>query len=163
MKTKCIWMTGLSGSGKTTLATLLSQTLDKFVIIDGDDIRKGLCKDLTFNYNGRKENLRRIRELCKIFVSNNIPVIVSCITPYEVDRLESKHSISGCKIVYIKASLEACEERDVKGLYKKARKGEINNFTGISSTYDIPINPDLVIDTDKLSIEESLNELLKIL
>lgn len=163
MKTKCIWLTGLSGSGKTTLARRLKEKYPDFYIIDGDEIRKGFCKDLGFDYNSRKENMNRIRVLCHTFIMAGVPVIVSCISPFESDRMQAKHEIDGCKIVYLSTPIEVCVDRDPKGMYKKALKGEIKNFTGISSGYDIPENPDLIINTEYLTVEESLNELLTIL
>ena len=113
-----LWFTGLSGSGKTTLA----KQLPNFVNLDGDVLRTGLCSDLGFSDEDRIENMRRLRELCKIFEQNSISVVTSFISPFEAERVKAKKEIPNCYIVWIKSSVEECEKRDVKGLYKKARE-----------------------------------------
>jgi len=161
-----LWMTGLSGSGKSTLAKQLHKRLfDKgyqVYMLDGDNIRNGLNRDLGFSPEDRSENIRRVGEVAALFAQAGVIVISSFISPYREDRRrvrtmapEAFHNI------YIKASVDACEKRDVKGLYKKARAGEIKEFTGISAPYEAPENPDLIIDTESLSIEEAVASLLE--
>jgi adenylylsulfate kinase len=160
-----IWFTGLSGSGKSTLAGKLEETLFKngigTYILDGDNVRMGLNKDLSFSENDRKENIRRISEVSKLFVDAGIVVITAFISPYKADRdmirdiLDEKEFIE----IFVKCPLEICEQRDVKGLYKKARNGEVRNFTGINSIYEEPIKPDLVIETHSMQIEECVKQI----
>jgi adenylyl-sulfate kinase len=160
-----IWLTGLSGSGKSTLANYLDEFLYEnevsTYILDGDSVRTGLCKDLTFSDADRKENIRRIAEVSKLMLDAGIVVIVSLISPFADDR-ESARAIIGDKFneVYIDCSLNVCETRDPKGLYKKARNGDIKFFTGIDSGYDVPTHPECVIDTASLTITESGNKLI---
>ena len=160
-----IWFTGLSASGKSTLAHALENTLFekgyKTYVLDGDNIRHGLNKDLGFSPQDREENIRRIGELAKLFADAGIITITAFISPYRSDRekarkLNPKNFIE----VYVKCDIDVCEQRDPKGLYKKAKAGEISEFTGISAPYEEPENPELVIDTGKLTIEESVNQLL---
>lgn len=164
---KVIWFTGLSGSGKTTLATLLERELTeqniKCVLLDGDVIRKGLNKDLGFSDADRKENIRRIAEVSKLMMDAGLTVITAFISPFQDDRSSVREIVGASNMieVFVDCPLEVCERRDVKGLYKKARAGEIPNFTGISSPYERPANPDLVILTNELSIEQSLDRLMK--
>ncbi len=147
-----VLFTGLSGSGKSTLANLVEKKLNrdgyKTYLLDGDNIRLGLNKDLKFTAEDRKENLRRIAEVAKLFVDSGTVVLAAFISPLQVDR-DMMRQILGddFMVVYVNAPLDICEKRDVKGLYKKARSGEIPNFTGISSPYEEPINPDIIIDT----------------
>ena len=156
-----IWLTGLSGSGKTTLANQFKGTC---VLLDADILRKGLCADLGYSDIDRKENIRRIAEVAKIFNDNSLNVIVSIISPFEVDRKKARALIGeGFKEVFVDCPLPICERRDVKGLYSKARNGEIKQFTGIDSIYEIPENPDLVLDTNKLSIKECTEKICNIL
>jgi len=166
------WFTGLSGAGKSTLSNALKDKLDKELgdknkvfILDGDVIRQGLNKDLGFSAEDRAENIRRISEVAKLFAMSGQICFVAFISPYEKDRQFGKniHQQNGLNFYecYISASLESCEQRDVKGLYKKARAGEIKNFTGISDPYEAPANPDLDIPTDKLSLEESVKFVFK--
>lgn len=160
-----IWMTGLSGSGKTTIARHLEKKLfdEGYLtkILDGDVLRSGINADLGFSENDRKENIRRTAEIAKIFAETGVITIVSLITPKEELR-ESARQIIGEKdflLIYVEASLEECERRDVKGLYAKARRGEIKDFTGVSpsSTYEKPMNCDLVIKTDNERVDTSVD------
>ena len=159
-----IWMTGLSGSGKSTLANLLKEKYEKefgrFVeILDGDEVRKGLSKDLGLSKEDREEHARRVSYLAKVLSRNGVISIVALISPYKSSRERAKELIGPDKFVevYIKASLDACERRDPKGLYAKARKGEINNMTGIQDPYEEPTSPDIVIETEKYSPAESVS------
>ena len=164
-----IWLIGLSGSGKSTLANLLEQELFRrnvrTYILDGDNIRSGLNKDLTFNDNDRKENIRRIGEVAKLMVDAGSVVITAFITPFEEERRSVKALFAPGEYVeiYIDCPVEECEKRDVKGLYKKARTGEISHFTGINSPFEIPQNADISIPTYKQTIEESLSQILKLI
>jgi adenylyl-sulfate kinase len=164
---KVIWLTGLSGSGKTTLATLLHSKLRernfKCCLLDGDVVRKGLNKDLGFSESDRKENIRRIAEVSKLFIDTGIIVIAAFISPFEADRRTVREVVGAGNMieVLVDCPLEVCEQRDTKGLYRKARSGELQNFTGISSPYERPTRPDTTIATNVLSIEESLDVLLK--
>ena len=165
-KPKLIWFTGLSGSGKSTLAVQLEAALHakgyKTYLLDGDNIRSGLNKDLNFTDDARVENIRRISEVCKLFLDAGVVLLSAFISPFQADRDQVK-SIVGAENyfeVFVDAPLEVCEQRDVKGLYKKARAGEVKHFTGISSPYEKPAHPDVVIATDKMSIEESIDVLM---
>ena len=165
----CIWLTGLSGSGKTTIAKHLSKELHKMGIItqvlDGDNIRLGINRNLSFSDEDRLENIRRTAEISKLFVNCGIGTICCLVSPTNKLRNLAKQII-GEKDFYetfINTSLEECEKRDTKGLYKKARKGEISDFTGISAPFEKPINPSISILTEGKSIEESVNELLTII
>jgi len=166
-KAKLIWFTGLSGSGKSTLAVQLEAALHasgfKTYLLDGDNIRSGLNKDLTFTDEGRVENIRRISEVCKLFLDAGVVLLSAFISPFQADRELVKRIVGPENYieVFVDAPLEVCEQRDVKGLYKKARAGEVPNFTGISSPYERPSNPDVVIKTDKLAVEESIELLMK--
>jgi adenylylsulfate kinase len=166
-KPKLIWFTGLSGSGKSTLAVQLEAALHaqgfKTYLLDGDNIRSGLNKDLSFTDDARVENIRRISEVCKLFLDAGVVLLSAFISPFQSDRQQVK-SIVGKENyieVFVDAPLEVCEQRDVKGLYKKARAGEVKNFTGISSPYEKPSDPDVVIHTDRMSVEESMDVLMK--
>lgn len=153
-------LSGLSGSGKSTIIDNLNKKNSNFFLLDGDVLRSGLCEDLGFTETDRIENMRRLKHLCKILNENENNVICTYILPYEKERNIIKNHLNNCYIIYIKCSLSVCEERDVKGLYKKARLGEIPNFTGIDSEYQEPISPDLIINTDELSINDSTELLL---
>lgn len=161
-----VWLTGLSGSGKSTLAVALERRLIekgfKAYLLDGDTVRAGLNKDLGFSENDRKENIRRIGEVCKLMNDAGLIVITAFISPFRADRnfVRSILPHSDFIEVYVNAPLEVCEDRDVKGLYQKARKGIIKDFTGIDSPYEPPQSPELVINTDRESEDESLNNLL---
>lgn len=153
----CLWLTGLPASGKSSIAREIEKMLfDRHIlsyVLDGDNIRHGLNKDLGFSEADRSENIRRIGEVAKLFVDAGLVIITAFISPYRRDRqrvrdlLEKRDFIE----IYVKASLETCERRDAKGLYKKARRGEITEFTGISAPYEEPENPELILDTDQMS------------
>jgi len=161
-----IWVTGLSGSGKSTIANELQNTLHKkgikTYILDGDNIRNGINYNLSFSPEDRAENNRRIAEISKLFIDAGIVVIAAFISPYQKDRKEVKNIVSPSNFVevFVNTSLEECEKRDVKGLYKKARKGEIKNFTGISAPYEAPQNPDVEIKTEEETVEESVHKII---
>ena len=164
-----LWFTGLSGSGKSTIAVALEQELHRrgrlCRILDGDNIRAGINANLGFSEADRKENIRRIAEVSKLFVDTGIITIAAFISPTEEMRQMAAEIIgrNDFKEIYISTPLEECERRDVKGLYAKARLGEIKNFTGISSPFEVPANPALSLDTSKLTIKESVDALLKLL
>ncbi|MDP4684927.1 MAG: adenylyl-sulfate kinase [Crocinitomicaceae bacterium] len=157
-----VWLTGLSGSGKSTIADHLEQHLFKKGIhtanLDGDMLRTGLNKDLGFSEEDRSENIRRIAEISKILSDNGLVVIAAFVSPFSKDRNLVKKTVGEENFIeiFVQTSIEECERRDVKGLYSKARKGDLKNFTGIDSPYENPINPDLIIDTEKTSIEDSV-------
>jgi len=159
---KVLWMTGLSGSGKTTIGLALEKELYKLgfivMLLDGDLVRTGINNNLQFSVEDRKENIRRIAEISKLFVNCGIVTINCFISPTDEIRTLAKNIIGKDDFleVFVSAPLEVCENRDVKGLYAKARKGEISEFTGISSPFDIPYDPDLVLKTDRFCIEESV-------
>jgi adenylylsulfate kinase len=158
-----VWLTGLSGSGKSTLASELETRLlglKKFVyVLDGDVVRNGLNSDLGFSDDDRNENIRRVAELSAILKDASVITIVAFISPFIKMREFAKNRVGKENFieVYVKASLETCIRRDPKGLYKKAISNQIPDFTGITSVYEEPVNPDLIIDTDKLTIEESVD------
>ena len=160
-----LWFTGLSGSGKSTIASslnlLLAQNGFSSYMLDGDNIRLGINSDLDFSEEGRKENIRRIAEIAKLFADASEIVLCSFVSPFEEDRKQAKQVIGEDLFIeiFVNCPLEECEKRDVKGLYKMARTGEIPNFTGISSPYEEPKNPTIEIKTDKLSIDESVQEI----
>lgn len=164
-----LWFTGLSGSGKSTVAIALERELQKrgllCRILDGDNIRSGINKGLGFTAEDRRENIRRIAEVAKLFVDTGIITIAAFISPSnELRRMAS--DIIGAedfKEIYISTPLEVCEARDVKGLYAKARRGEIKNFTGISAPFEAPEHPALSIDTSKVSLEDSVKQILTFL
>jgi len=164
-----IWLTGLSGAGKSTLANALKTALGvegKTVrILDGDDVRQGLCADLGFSPSDRAENIRRVGEVAALFAETGVWTIVAFISPYKLDRDTARARIGEANFieVYLDASLETCERRDVKGLYKRARAGKIENFTGISAPYEQPEKPELVVDTFVDSLETSVAAVLSFL
>ncbi|UCG27631.1 MAG: adenylyl-sulfate kinase [Bacteroidales bacterium] len=164
-----IWITGLSASGKTTLGTNVDRELKKLGyrsrLIDGDEIRKGLCRDLGFSEADRKENIRRIAEVAKMFMNSELIPVCCFISPTRSIRELAKEIIGAEHFVevFMDAPLEICENRDPKNLYKKARKGEIPDFTGIDAPYEAPENPDIVIHSDRLSVEESVKKVLEII
>ena len=166
---KILWFTGLSGAGKTTIANGIKERLKqeniKIIVLDGDKLRNGINKDLGFSLEDRKENIRRVAEIAKLFKDEGFLTIVSFISPTKEIRDLAKNIVSENDFVevFINAPLEKCIQRDVKGLYKKAISGEINNFTGINSPYERPVNPDIIIDTAKLTVEESVEKIIKTL
>ncbi len=161
-----IWMTGLSGAGKSTLANEVEKRLFALgkhtMLLDGDNVRMGLSKNLGFGEKDRIENIRRIAEVSKLMNDAGLIVLTSFISPYHLDRKKAREIIGSNMVeVYVKASLQECERRDVKGLYQAARAGEIFDFTGISSPFEEPRNPDLIVDTEKMDIEECVNLIIK--
>lgn len=165
-RAKLIWFTGLSGSGKSTLAVQLEAQLFargfKTYLLDGDNIRTGLNKDLSFTDEGRVENIRRIGEVSKLLLDAGVIVLSAFISPFKADREQVKTIVGASNYmeVFVDTPLEVCEQRDVKGLYKKARAGEVKNFTGIDSPYERPESADLVIKTETLTVEQSVERLL---
>ena len=164
-----IWFTGLSGSGKSTIAHSVEEELYKLgcrtIVLDGDNIRYGLSSNLTFSDDDRKENIRRIGEVAKLIMEAGVVAITAFISPFKKDRnLVRQLFPQGDFIeIYCKSSLEMCESRDVKGLYRRARAGEIKNYTGIDSPYEEPDNPELIIDTENESLEESVTKVIDFL
>jgi adenylyl-sulfate kinase len=162
-----IWLTGLSGSGKSTIANELNTRLfhqnKHSVILDGDNTRLGINHDLGFTDSDRTENNRRVAEIAKLFMESGNIAICSFISPFQKDRDLSKQIIGEKNYfeVFVDCSLEACENRDVKGMYKQARKGELVSFTGIYSPYEIPSNPQLIVQTEQLNLEQSVDLLLE--
>jgi adenylylsulfate kinase len=160
-----VWFTGLSGSGKSTIAQRLSERLSEgknlCYVLDGDNIRHGLNSDLGFTEQDRRENIRRVGEVAKLFVDAGVITLAAFISPYRKDRDRIRNELKNEFIeVYAKCDISECEKRDAKGLYEKARKGEIEDFTGISAPYEEPLNPELIIDTGTLNIEESVDEIM---
>ena len=161
-----IWFTGLSGSGKSTLAVQLEAQLHalgyKTYLLDGDNIRAGLNKDLTFTEEGRIENIRRIGEVSKLLLDAGVVVLSAFISPFQADREQVKTIVGAGNYieVFVDAPIEVCEQRDVKGLYKKARAGEVKNFTGIDSPYEAPDRPDVHIPTHQFTVEQSMEKLM---
>ena len=164
-----IWLTGLSGSGKSTIAVELEHALienrHQAYILDGDNIRHGLNKNLGFSHEDRTENIRRIGEVARLFTDASIITIAAFISPYREDRDAVRRLLNDGEFieVYVECPLDVCEERDTKGLYKKARAGEVKDFTGISAPYEEPLNPELTIDSSKLMVVESTREILNYL
>ena len=158
-----LWFTGLSGSGKSTLANAVNVALHKngysTYLLDGDNVRHGLCKDLGFSDLDREENIRRIGEVSKLFVEAGIIVLTAFVSPFRVDRDKARSLVGENDFVevFCSADLEICESRDTKGLYAKARNGEIKDFTGISSPYEAPQSPELKIDTGNLEIDKCVD------
>ena len=159
-KSRVLWFTGLSGSGKSTVANATEKLLHDLdihtYILDGDNVRMGLNKDLGFAPEDRTENIRRITEVSKLFADAGIIVLTAFISPYMEDRKSARKIIGDVDFieVYVKADLSVCESRDPKGLYKKARAGEIKGFTGIDAPYEPPVNPEIVLETDRYNIRE---------
>ena len=160
-----IWLSGLSGSGKSTIANELEKKLYEngclSYLLDGDNIRVGLNNDLGFTDEGRKENIRRIAEVSRLMIDAGLIVITAFISPFDEERELAKSLVleNNYFLVHVNCSVVKCEERDVKGLYKKARNGEIKNFTGIDSPYEIPKDPNLIVDTEKENINESVDKI----
>ncbi|MBG9377523.1 adenylyl-sulfate kinase [Panacibacter sp. DH6] len=168
-KSAILWYTGLSGAGKSTLANKVEEKLFErgynTYVLDGDNIRMGLNKGLGFDAEARKENIRRIGEVAKLFVDAGVIVSTAFVSPYIADRDMVRALVPEGEFVeiYVAASLEVCEGRDTKGLYKKARAGEIKNFTGISDPYEAPVNAELTVDTGAQSLDESAETVLRYL
>ena len=164
-----LWFTGLSGSGKSTVAIALERELQKrgllCRILDGDNIRTGIIAKLGFSADDRRENIRRVAEVAKLFVDTGIITIAAFVSPTEDLRNLAQHIIGkdDFKEIFISTPIEECERRDVKGLYARARRGEVKNFTGISAPFEAPQHPALSLDTSKLSLEESVAQLLQLL
>ena len=163
----CLWMTGLSGAGQTTLANALERELNKrgkhTYILDGDNLRHGLNSDLGFSEADRNENVRRAAEAAQLMVDAGLIVIVGLISPFKQERdwARSLFKDNQFKEIYISTSMQECEQRDVKGLYQKARRGEVKDFTGIDSPYEPPENPDVIIDTQNKSVSECVQMILE--
>jgi adenylylsulfate kinase len=161
-KSCVLWFTGLSGSGKSTLANLVDYELHKqglrSYVLDGDNIRHGLNKDLRFGNEDRKENIRRIGEVAKLFVDSGQIVSTAFISPFREDRALVRQMFAEQEFIeiFLNCPIQVCEHRDPKGLYKKARQGEITDFTGITSPYEIPDHPEIIIETNKIEIEQSI-------
>jgi adenylylsulfate kinase len=168
-KSVVLWFTGLSGSGKSTLAHAVEEELFskgcKTFVLDGDNIRHGLSSDLGFDDNDRKENIRRIGEVAKLMAEAGTIVMTAFISPFKQDRNTVRELMPHGDFIeiYCRASLSTCESRDVKGLYKRARMGEIKNYTGVDSTYEEPPNPELIINTDQERLEESISKVVNFL
>ncbi len=168
-KSVVLWFTGLSGAGKSTLAHAVEEQLFQYgfntFVLDGDNIRHGLCGDLGFNDADRKENIRRISETAKLMLEAGIITLTAFISPFRAERAMARKLMPHGDFIEIHCycPLSVCEQRDVKGLYQKARKGEIQNFTGISSPYEEPEKPELRIDTNALTLEESVQEVISLL
>ena len=166
-KGKVLWFTGLSGSGKSTVANFLEQILHKkgikTYILDGDNVRNGLNNNLTFSPEDRTENIRRIAQVAKLMVDAGLIVLSAFVSPYRRDRENVKNIVGKENFVevFVNTPIQECEKRDVKGLYAKARAGEIKDFTGVNAPYEAPQNPDVEIDTSKSSIEDSVSIIFK--
>jgi adenylyl-sulfate kinase len=161
----CLWFTGLSGAGKTTITNVLVKELrargSRLEVLDGDIVRENLSKGLGFSKEDRDTNIRRVAFVADLLSRNGVPVITAAISPYREIRDEARAKMDGRFIeAYVKASVEECERRDVKGLYAKARAGEIKEFTGVSDPYEAPEDPELVIDTEAQTPEESAHQII---
>jgi adenylyl-sulfate kinase len=162
-----LWFTGLSGSGKSTLANALEQALfadgKQTYVLDGDNVRQGLNRDLGFTDEDREENIRRIGEVAKLFVHAGMIVLTAFISPFRSDRRMVRSLLDEDEFfeIYVRAPLDVCERRDPKGLYKRARAGEIANFTGIDSPYEAPVKPEIIVDTAETDLEASIAQLLE--
>jgi adenylylsulfate kinase len=167
-KSVLLWFTGLSGAGKSTLAHALEESLYQMgyhtFVLDGDNVRHGLCGDLGFSNEDRVENIRRISEVAKLFVEAGVIVLTAFISPFRADRAKARNLVGADFFeIYCRCPLGICEERDVKGLYRRARAGEIKEFTGISSPYEEPDQPELVVETSGRSVEECVEQILNYL
>ena len=168
-KAYLLWFTGLSGSGKSTLANLVEMALHQqglsTYILDGDNVRQGINKDLSFAPKDRSENIRRIAEISNLMLDAGVITLAAFVSPYKKDREVVKQIVGPDKFIeiYVNTTLSECESRDVKGLYKKARAGEIKNMTGISAPYQVPLNPDIEIITDSQTIQQSVAVIMQFL
>ena len=164
-----LWFTGLSGSGKSTLAHAVEERLfqmgAKTYVLDGDNVRHGLCADLGFSIEDRKENIRRIAETAKLMLESGVITLTAFISPFINERTKARKIFPHGEFleIYCDCPIEICEERDVKGLYKRARTGEVKEFTGISSPYEAPLNPELKVETAKLSLQECADQVIILL
>ena len=167
-KSVILWFTGLSGSGKSTLAHAVEEKLHLMgcstFVLDGDNVRHGLCSDLGFSDKDRVENIRRIGEVAKLITEAGVITLTAFISPFQSDRNAARKLVPHGDFleIYCHCALEKCEERDVKGLYKRARAGEISEFTGISSPYEVPENPELVVDTGEKKLDECVDQVLEL-
>lgn len=165
-KSVIVWFTGLSGSGKSTLAHAVEERLHQLscrtFVFDGDNVRHGLCGDLSFSEEDRKENIRRIGEMAKLFVEAGVIALTAFISPFRADRLKVRNLTAPGEFIEIfcRCPIEVCEQRDVKGLYRRARAGEIRDFTGISSPYEEPENPELAVDTGSMPLDQSVDQVI---
>jgi adenylylsulfate kinase len=164
-----LWFTGLSGSGKSTLAHAVEEKLHQMdcrtIVLDGDNIRHGLCKDLDFSDKHREENIRRISEVVKLFIESGIITLTAFISPFKRDRDKARALLDSNDFIeiYVKCPFDICEDRDTKGMYKLAKANKVKNFTGVSSTYEEPESPDLIVDTDLESINKSVDKVFSVL
>lgn len=164
-----LWFTGLSGAGKSTLAHAVEERLHQMgcrtFVLDGDNVRHGLCGDLGFTTEARIENIRRVGEVAKLFMEAGVIVLTAFISPYRADRDRVRSMVVPGDFleIYCNSPIEICETRDVKGLYKKARAGQIQEFTGISSPYEVPLHPDLTVDTGSVDLDACVQQTLKFL
>ena len=164
-----LWFTGFSGSGKSTIAHRLEEILFqngvRTYVLDGDNVRTGLNRGLGFSAEDREENIRRIGQVARLFVDAGLVVLTAFISPYKKDRAAVRSLMGSDEFVeiYVKCPLEVCEQRDVKGLYEKARRGVVNQFTGIDDPYEVPENPEIILETDKLNLEQCVEEILNFL
>ena len=165
-KSVIVWFTGLSGAGKSTLAHAVEERLHQMscrtFVFDGDNVRHGLCGDLDFSEEDRRENIRRIGEMAKLFVEAGVIALTAFISPFRTDRLKVRNlTAPGDFIeVYCRCPIEVCEHRDVKGMYRRARAGEIRDFTGISSPYEEPENPELAVDTGSMPLDQCVDQVI---
>jgi len=161
-----LWFTGLSGAGKSTLAHAVEESLHQMgcrtFVLDGDNVRHGLCSDLGFSTKDREENIRRIGEMAKLFMEAGVIVLTAFISPYRADRERVRGMVEHGDFIEIfcNASIEVCEARDVKGMYKKARAGQISEFTGISSPYEAPLKPELNVNTGEVELNDCVQQVL---
>jgi len=168
-KSVILWFTGLSGAGKSTLAHAVEEELHRrgcrTFVFDGDNVRHGLCADLGFSPEHRVENIRRIGEMAKLFLEAGVIALTAFISPFRKDRERVRSLVPHCEFleIYCRCPLDVCERRDVKGLYKRARAGEISDFTGISSPYEEPPDPELVVDSGELTLKECVVKVLNLL
>lgn len=164
-----LWLTGLSGAGKSTLADAVAARWravnHPVVVLDGDEVRRGVCRDLGFSHAERSENIRRVAEMCKLLNSQGVAVIASLISPYAADRQIAREIVGTASLreIFLCTPLAVCESRDPKGLYRMARAGKIRNFTGIDSGYEPPEAPDLAIDMSTLSVHDAVERVLAML
>lgn len=168
-KSVILWFTGLSGAGKSTLAHAVEEELHcrgcRTFVFDGDNVRHGLCADLGFSSTDRVENIRRVGEMAKLFLEAGVIALTAFISPFRADRERVRSLVPRGEFleIFCDCPLEVCERRDVKGMYKRARAGEIKDFTGISSPYEEPEDPELVVDTGHLSLEDSVEQVMRML